>query len=170
MASTRLQRYEVQFQNTEDGLRLITDGNYGFIALRQMEREPTEGGRPPRAYVLSGANRVGGKFPPKPEWQQRLAAIRSAHWSGKGQRWRLNLASEFQSDMDVARRVAYINRCLVPLLQASIRDHRLVMQQRRRRYYDGLALALTVAGGGAPRVADTADDDGDVADGLVTDT
>ena len=81
MTSPRFRRDAVRYYNTEDGLRLIENGVYGFIVLRNTERTRGELGHSQRFYILSGADTPGGRFPGKPEWIEALAALPGSRWS-----------------------------------------------------------------------------------------
>lgn len=63
MTSPRFRRDAVRYYNTEDGLRLIENGVYGFIVLLNTERTRGNLGQSQRFYILSGADTPGDAFP-----------------------------------------------------------------------------------------------------------
>lgn len=152
MASTRLRRDAVQYYNSEDGLRLIADGNYGFIALRCMDRMRDGPGGAQRYYVLSGAQTREGRFPHKPEWVAVVADIPTAVWAAKSKSWRIGLRPAYGRGRDQRAYVDHLNQLLAPILTEAIMSFRLNRQTRRRRYHDARAAALVAAD--APPVTD----------------
>ena len=145
MTSPRFRRDAVRYYNTEDGLRLIENGVYGFIVLRNTERTRGELGHSQRFYILSGADTPGGRFPGKPEWIEALAALPGSRWSGAHRRWRVTLTPPYGGRRDQRGYVDRINRQLAPVLTAAIQYHHLDLQERRRRFLDARAAALTAA-------------------------
>jgi len=153
MTSPRFRRDAVRYYNTEDGLRLIENGAYGFIVLRSTERTREGPGRSQRFYIISGADTPGGRFPAKPEWMEALAAIPTARWSSTSQRWRIALTPPSRRRRDQWAYVDRVNRWLAPVLSEAIQHHRLDLQERRRWFFDAQAAALS-----APAAAPVTDD------------
>ena len=98
----RTQRdYWIDVDQTEDGIPLIREGNYGHIALRhelrpwrRMGRDGAVEEEPCLFYRLSGCNLRSGRFPAEPKWNDKIRALPHARYSRKGGYWRVRLIDE----------------------------------------------------------------------------